>query len=89
MLPEAIPKFTDRSLPDTRTHTLNTNKPLLRFQLIHPLPQPIDQRLLFLLQGVFQVNLLPSQLKEGERNGFTEKARQGTGASFTGSHQEC
>lgn len=56
------------------------HKPLFSFQLIHPLPQPIHQSLLLLLQRVFQVNLLPSQLEEREE---LYRECQGTGAALT------
>lgn len=61
------------------------DKPLFSFQLIHPLPQPIHQSLLLLLQRVFQVNLLPSQLEE---RGEVYRECQGIGAALTGSHRE-
>ena len=41
---------------------LDLQPPLLRLQLVHPLPQLVDQRLLLLLQRVLQLHLLPPQL---------------------------
>ncbi len=36
--------------------------PLLAFNFVHPLPELVDKHLLFLLQCVLQIDLLPAQL---------------------------
>ena len=38
--------------------------PLFCLQLVHPLPQLVDQRLLLLLEGVFKLDLLPPEAVE-------------------------
>lgn len=41
--------------------------PLLRLQLVHALPEPIDQRFLFLLQGVLKFNFFTTELQKWRR----------------------
>lgn len=42
------------------------NKPLFRFKLVHPFPETINKGFLLLLQSIFKVDLLSSQLEEGK-----------------------
>lgn len=47
-----------------RDHRRSTAAPFLCLQLVHSLPQLVDERLLFLLQSVLQLYLLPSKVVE-------------------------